>query len=223
MTLILASIRPSDVVMTSDGRSTLVDKGQVVSTYDRYQKLFPIPHHPVVLAHMGENLLGGVPARKFLRRFMRRLNAGNYTILQIADRLRRYAHPAIRARLEQLGQPPFGVNLWVAGFSSYEPQPRMIEVFWKLENGVLKTEERHFDPTTIVPGGTGQGQITPVDWHRIADKPIDQVIAYHRSLMKEAIDARVDHNSVGGSIHELIIKPDKWNWTIRPEPKTKLK
>lgn len=216
MTLILASIRPHDVILTADGRSTTIDEGKVERIDDHFQKLFPIPHHPVVIAHMGENILDGLPLRKFLGRFIKDLNTGNYTILEIADQLRQYAHAPIRSRFEQLGDPAFSVNFWVAGFSYHEPGPRMVEVFWKQDGDVLRTEERHFAPVFVVPGGFGQDQITPVDWHRVDGKSIKQVIAYHRSLMHQAIHAKVENNTVGGRIHELVIKPAKWHWTQRP-------
>lgn len=216
MTLILASIRPNDVVLTADGRSITLDNGRVVGIDDHYQKLFPVPDHPLVIAHMGENLLDGKPVKNFLHPFIRHLNAGNLTILEIADQLREYAHPAIRARFEKLGTPAFGVNLWVVGFTYHEEGPRMVEVFWRRSNGVLTTEERHFEPIAVVPGGSGQHQIDHVDWHRIADKSIKQIRAYHRSLMKEATHAKVENNSVGGRIHELVINPDRCHWTRRP-------
>ena len=216
MTLILASIRPHDVVLTADGRSSTIDKGTVVRIDDHFQKLFPIPHHPVVIAHMGQNEFGGESIRLFLKRFIRSLNTGNFTILEIADQLREYAHPAIRSEFEKLDKPAFGVNLWVAGFSYHAEAPRMVEVFWKRTADVLTTEERHFDPITVVPGGSGQNQIAKVDWHRVAGKPRRKVIAYHRSLMRQAIHAKVEHNGVGGRIHELVITPARWHWTKRP-------
>jgi hypothetical protein len=48
MTLIIASVRQHDLVLTSDGRSTTMRNGKVAGVDDRYQKLFPIPDHPVV-------------------------------------------------------------------------------------------------------------------------------------------------------------------------------
>jgi hypothetical protein len=212
----IASIRPRDILMTADGRSTLVTRGHVTGFNDHFQKLYPIPDHAVVIGEMGENRLDDEPLKKFLGDFMSQLNTGNLTIQEIADQLRDYAHVPIRRRLNAEGNPPSGVNLWVAGFSMHQKEPSMIELFWKLHDNVLYTEERTFVPTTIVPGGTGVAQIEKVDWHRIKGKTTAEVRAYHAQLMHEAITAPVDPNTVGGDIHELLITPEKWEWTIPP-------
>jgi len=216
MTLILASVRPHDVLLTADGRSTTIINGAVAGIDDHCQKLFPIPGHPVVIAHMGENQLGGGPVQKFLGQFIASLNVGNFTISGIDDELRQYAHAAIRARFKALGSPRWGVNLWVAGFSFHEEAPSLIEVFWKQTQDVLTTEERHFAPTFVVPGGDGKNQIRHVDWHNIAGKSLDDVRGYHRILMEQAINANVNPNTVGGMIHELVITPAEWQWIQRP-------
>lgn len=217
MTLILASVRPHDLVLTSDGRSTTLRDGRVERINDRYQKLFPVPQHPLVLAHMGENDIGHTPIREFLDKFVRSLNVGNYTIQEIADKLREYAHAPIRARFRETKNPAWGVNLWIAGVGYHEEGPSMIELFWKMTDGVLRTEERRFLPTAVVPGGDGQDQIGHVDWRRIDRKSVDEVSRYHDSLMREAIAAKVEPNSVGGMVHEVVITAEHWRWTRPPE------
>ncbi|HSU66880.1 MAG TPA: hypothetical protein VLJ39_08420 [Tepidisphaeraceae bacterium] len=217
MTLIIASVRPHDIVLTADGRSETIVKGVVTGVDDHYQKLFPIPDHPVVIAHMGENLLGGKPVKAFLAKFIAGLNTGNFTIQEIADQLRAYAHPAIRARLNALGKPRFGVNLWVAGFGSHDEGPSVIETFWKYSDESLLTTERRFSPFCVVPGGDGQFEISKVDWHEIQGKSVDEVRAYHHRIMEQALHAKTDNNSVGGRIHELVITPASWRWTEPPD------
>lgn len=213
MTLIVASIRPHDVILTADGRSTTMKDGVVTGVNDHFQKLFPIPEHPIVIAHMGENQFAGMSIGAFLHRFITHLNAGDLTILRIADQLRAYAHPAVRARLQSLRHSANGCNLWVAGFGYREESPSMIEVFWKLDGDVLKTEERHFRPTCVAPGGDGARQIRQVDWHNVDGKSLESVELYHQSLLDEAINADVKPNTVGGHIHELVITPEQWQWT----------
>ncbi|HZL34107.1 MAG TPA: hypothetical protein VFC78_02280 [Tepidisphaeraceae bacterium] len=215
MTLIVGSIRAHDVILTADGRSTRMENGVVTAIDDHFQKLFPIPAHPVVIAHMGENDLAGEPLGRFLGRFIEKLNAGNFTIQQIADRLRCYAQPAVRARLKTAGSVN-GCNLWVAGFSYLEPEPAIVETFWKYKEGVLYTEERRFGPTSVVPGGDGAKQIEPVNWHAIDGKSIRQVRAYHHTLMREATTANVKPNTVGGDIEEIVITPERWKWVKAP-------
>jgi hypothetical protein len=68
-------------------------------------------------------------------------------------------------------------------------------------------------------GGDGQKQIHPAGWKVEKDKSIEQVRAYHQSMMDEAINAKVDSNSVGGHVHELVITRAEWKWTLPPLPK----
>ena len=218
MTLMLSSIRPRDILLTADGRSTTRVNGVVTGVDDRSQKLFPVPDHPLVIAHMGENRLGELSLGEFLGRFMRQLNAGDLTVLQVADRLRDYAHPAIRTRLTSLGLPANGCNLWVAGFGFEEKEPSAVELFWQLKDGALTIVEQQFRPISITSGGDGKSQIRPADLREVADRPIEQVRTYHRSLMNEALNAKVEHNSVGGHVHEVHITREHWRWMIPPKP-----
>src|SRR4051794_32915559 len=117
MTLIIASIRPADVTLTADGRCTHRNaQGAVTGYEDDYQKLHPVPDHPIALAHHGENLLDNKPVKELLAAFFKNLNAGNHTVLEIADLLREYAHAAVRARLRALGRGA-ATGFWVVGFT----------------------------------------------------------------------------------------------------------
>ena len=215
MTLMIASVREKDLVLTADGRSTTRKDGVVTGVDDAFQKLFPIPDHPLVVAHMGENRLGDEPLNAFFARFFQKLNAGDLTALQVADELRHYAHPAIRTRLQTLGTQANGCNLWVAGFGFEEKRPTIVELFWQWKNGALHTEERRFGATSVIPGGDGKDQIRPVNWRDVDNKTVDEVSKYHQSLMDEAMAAKLPHNSVGGHVHELVITREQWRW-LRP-------
>jgi len=216
MTLMLASIRPYDVVLTADGRSTTRTKGVVTGIDDRFQKLFPVPDHPVVIGHLGENHLNGKPVGEFLSDFMRQLNAGNHTIVEIADQLRSFAHPAVRLRLKAINGGDLRCGLWVAGFGAGEEHPRLVENLWKWKDQVLSCDEKQFLPLSVVEGGDGQKQIHPADWHIEKDKSIEEVREYHKTMMDEAINAKLAFNSVGGQVHELVITRDEWKWTLPP-------
>jgi len=219
MTLMLASIRPSDVVITADGRSTTRTNGRVAGVDDHFQKLYPIPDHPVVIGNLGENDLDGKPLGEFLGEFFGQLNTGNHTIEQIADELRKFAHPAIRRRLKSVKAPEVRCGFWVAGFGSKEEHPRLVENFWKWKDPVLSCDEHQYVPISIVEGGDGQKQIHPADWHVEKDKSVEQVREYHKTMMDEALKARMEFNPVGGHVHELVITRSQWQWTQPPMPK----
>ena len=105
MTFIVTSLRPHDIVMSADSRAMVEKDGKFAGVVDTFQKIFPVPDHSVVVAHHGENDLGGKPLSEFIDGFIARLNAGNLTIVEMADELRHYAHPAVRACLKELGDP----------------------------------------------------------------------------------------------------------------------
>lgn len=217
MTFIVGTVRAEEVVLTADGRSTTTTNGAVTAVDDRYQKLYPVPDHPIVVAHMGENRLGGETVGALLGRFFARLNAGNFTIVQVADELRHFAHPLIRKRLGELSKLKNGCAFWVAGFSSQENGACWVELFWQHKEGSLHTVEKVLRPLSVVAGGDGKGQARAPQLRQVDGKPVETVCAYQRGLVKEAAEAKVTpHNTVGGHVHEVVITREKWRWTLPP-------
>jgi len=223
MTLLLASVRPADLLLTADGRVLHRNgAGAVVGIDDAARKLFPVPDHPVVVAHHGLHPVQGRPMDRFLDPFLRGLNAGNLGIVGIADELRQFAHAAVRTRLAAL--PPgatWGCGFWVAGFGGNEANggrdgPSMVELFWSNREQALATEERRFTPTAVVAGGDGEKTLPARDWRRVADKPLDAVRDYHLDLQTEAARAPGEPSTVGGQVHELVITREGWRWTLPP-------
>lgn len=217
MTLILTSIRPADVVMTADGRSILWKNGEPDSINDRLQKIFPVPDHPLAVAHHGENLLEDKPVGEWIVAALKRLNAGNLSVEEVADELRARFHPHVRRRLRATAKSGFGFGLIVAGFGARAREPAGMELWWKIVEGVLTTEERHWGPTSITPSGSGVKQIPGVSWKEVADKDVDAVRVYHKELMNTAMWADVKPNSVGGHVHELVITASGWRWMTAPK------
>jgi hypothetical protein len=221
MTLLIATIRPQDALVTADGRCTIRSKGVVTRVDDHYQKIHPVPDHPLLIAHHGDNLLGGKAVKDFLAPFFKTLNAGNHTIVELADQLREYAHAPVRARLKAVGKGTAS-GFWVIGFdddpahAADERRPRGVELFWKWEGDHLTYEEREWRPITIVAGGDGKKQIPSVSFKEIQDVPIEKVRAYHKSLMDAAIATDMKDNPVGGHVHECNITADRCAWTIPP-------
>jgi hypothetical protein len=214
MTLLIASIRRADVVLTADGRCTHRANGKVTSFDDHYQKIHPIPEHPLAVAHHGENLINGKPVKELLAEFFKTLNAGNHTVLEIGDLLQDYARPAIRRRLKALAGGAAS-GFWVIGFGSQSREPFGMEAFWKWDDH-LTSEEREWKPITVVAGGDGKKQIPPLDYKVIETVTVEKVRKYHKSLMDTALKTKMQYNSVGGHVHELVINREKWEWTIAP-------
>ena len=215
MTLLIASIRRAEVVLTADGRCTHRANGVVTSIEDDYQKLHPVPEHPLVVAHHGENLLDGKPVKEFLAGFFKTLNAGNHTLLEIGDLLQDYARPAVRTRLRALGKGAAS-GFWVIGFGTQAREPRGMEAFWKWDDH-LNSEEREWKPIALVAGGDGKKQLPALSVKSIENVAVEKVREFHRSLMEIAIKTEMKDNPVGGHVHELVITREKWEWTIGPK------
>ena len=216
MTLLIASIRPRDIVVTADGRSTTWTNGKVTAVFDTLQKIFPVPDHPLFIAHHGQNQLNGKPVSELILAFIKPLNAGNLTIGEAADDLRMVMYGKVRDELSRLDPKMNGCGFWVGGFSVHEKSPALVELFWKWTGEALVLEERHWGPTAIVTGGDGKTQIGNVSWHDIDNKTVDEVREYHRALMDKAMRPRAEPNVVGGHVHELLVSRDEWKWTLPP-------
>lgn len=218
MTLILTTLRPDDITITSDGRSTEKNtKGETTRIVDTLQKVFPVPDHPLAICHHGENILANVPIGKWIKEWAAQLNAGNLSIVEVADQLRIHAHAMVRARLRALAGSPNGFGLIVAGFDPHDRKTLAVEVFWRMSETSLVTEERAFGPLCIICAGNGKEQIPKADNKQVEGKTVDQVRAYHQSLMTAAIKAKETDNSVGGHVHELVITADGCRWTLEPK------
>jgi hypothetical protein len=218
VTLIITSIRPRDIVMTSDSRATLMMGNILTGDYDKYQKIFPMPDHPIVIGHHGENDLGSMPLSRFIEGFYAKLNAGNLTMLEVGDELRTYAHPAVRKRLRAISGRLTGCGFLIAGFSPHEKGPSVVEIFWSVHKEALVNEERQWRPIAVIPSGSGQKQITGVEWRAIADKPLEQVEAYNESLIEQAKKSKMEHNPVGGPIQEVAVTREGWKWAPGKAP-----
>ncbi len=218
MTLIISSLRPTDLLITADGRSITTDSKGATGINDNFRKIFPIPDHPMVIFSHGENHLNNLPLGEFIANFVKALNPGNHTIEEIADELRHYAHPFIRTRLKNEVPGTHACAFCVGGFGTHPAEPRLMEVFWKLDKDCLLTEEHQWSPTTICTSGSGAKQIAPVSLKEIEGKSLEQVQRYHQSLMDQAINAKMPQNPVGGHVHEVYITKYGWNWTRPPVP-----
>jgi len=217
MTFIVTSLRPQDIVITADSRATIITDGKFTGVIDTFQKIFPVPDHPVVISHHGENDLGHKPLGEFVEGFITRLNTGNMTILEIADEFRHFAHPAVRACLQGLkNEDKPACAFLIAGFGADDRGPSVVELFWIIRDGSLVTEEKQWFPLSIITSGSGARQADSADLKRISDCSVKEVREYNDHLLDEAIAAPLEHNPVGGSKHEVVVTRERWEWALPP-------
>ncbi len=217
MTLILTTIRAREVLITSDGRSIATAGGKVTGVRDDLRKIFPVPDHPLAISHHGENLIDGKPVEQLIADFISQQNVGNMTVVQIADELRRLAHPPVRKRLTDIREPQIGCGFLIAGFSLRHDGPAVVELFWRYDGTVLHTAERKWEPGSIIASGSGTSRIPKLDGDRADRGSVDELKAYHWELMRTACRTAGNDNVVGGHVHELLITPARWQWTRPPK------
>jgi hypothetical protein len=213
MTLLISSLRRSDVLLTADGRSTL-RMGTVVTGFrDKTQKLFPVPNLPVVIGQHGQNMFHGQRVGAIIRDFSSRLIQG-LGIRDIADRLGAELHDEVRNTLSHLNDTAAGI--WVVGFGRGEDEPYHAEVFWKWEGDQFVVREGSWSPCDIIMAGDGHKGLPPTNIRDIDDASVETVQSVNGKLMDLALNAKVTPNSVGGHVHEVLVRPWGWEWTKPP-------
>jgi hypothetical protein len=213
MTLLISSIRRPDLLLTADGRSTL-KRGSVVTGFrDKTQKLFPVANQPIVIGQHGQNAFHGQSIASIIRQFASELPPGR-SIQTISDRLADALRVEVRDTLANLPQPN-AAGVWIAGFGSGEDEPEHAEVFWKWEDSEFVTREQRWRANEILLAGDGKKDLHP-SLRDIEEASVATVRSLHASLMNKALNADVHPNSVGGHIHEVLVTPWGWEWTIPP-------
>jgi hypothetical protein len=214
MTLLACSLRQMDALVTADGRS-IESRGKIVTRIrDDFQKLFPVPSQPVVIAEHGQNSFDGHTVSDWIRQFCDRLTPG-LSIPQIGDHLREFLHPIVRHTLQDDNN---AAGCWIVGFGRGEDVPEHVEIFWKWEGPEFVVRENHWRPTDILLGGSGSIGLR-ADIRRIESASVETVRAMHADLFTRSMNIPRNPQVVGGQIHELLITPHGWEWTLPPPEK----
>lgn len=220
MTLLIGTISERYIVLTADGLSSVNPTTGAGIGSDAFQKIFPIPDIPIVLAHHGLNILSGMPIWDFIENYVRQSGAwlGTATIKEIADDVRSYTAKAAEFVLSHPSNKGV-IGFWIAGYSPREGRFELYEVCWPDNSTPVRHE-------LMVLGGDGKqfielyldkslDQFHPNSlWH----SPIDRTLRYHHALYKKAEemqDASRQH-IFGGQQHQLVLEKSRWRWTKRP-------
>jgi hypothetical protein len=221
LTLLIATISSSNIVITADGLSRAhPDTGGGVQSTS-FQKIFPLPRTPVAIAHCGYNILDSHPVSKFLELFIAhgKLDRTTLGVYEIALELQKFTDAAARAILDSPRNTDV-IGFWVAGLLSESQAPLLYEICWP----------NHPDPKqhkTIVLGGDGQEFIghhiaelerAPSKCHEIEGYAVENALDLHRELYVEAERKQNEKhkNIFGGHQHQLIIETSGWRWTKAP-------
>jgi len=104
---------------------------------------------------------------------------------------------------------------WIVGFGRGEDVPEHVEIFWKWEGSEFVVRETTGGPPNILLGGSGSIGLH-ADVGRIESASVDTVRAMHAELYERAMKSPDKPPVVGGHIHELLLTPQRWEWTMPP-------
>ena len=213
MTLLISSLRRPDVLLTADGRSTLRQGTVVTGFRDKTQKLFPVDSQPVVICQHGQNMFHGHTIAEIIRNFAADLIPGR-SIRDISVELGIALHEEVRDTLSTLPEGN-AAGVWVVGFGRGEDEPEHAEVFWKWDGDQFVTRESCWRACDIIMAGDGKNGLKP-RLGEIVEASLATVQSENARLMTAALNADVHPNSVGGHVHEVVVQPWGWTWTIPP-------
>jgi hypothetical protein len=218
MTLLIGTVSRDNVVLTSDGLSTLNPiTGQGISS-NEYKKIFPIQDVPIVIAHHGLNILNKRDVSDVINDFMvQEKNLIKKSSLKIiADALVKFIDHDARLTLQNPNNKG-GIGFWIAGFGWGKSKPALYEVFWP-------DETVPFSHENLVIGGDGKELIKPYlnmgieKFHpkKVNGYNINFAIQHHDILYKTAESKQTMQGKkiFGGEKYQLFITKKEWKWTI---------
>ncbi len=192
---------------------------------DTFQKIFPLPKKPLVIAHHGENIFldetgKEIPLQAFLVAFFRD-NADVFeqvSIESITGKIAEKIEPIVRHTLRNRGEELIG--FWVAGFARGRVKPEIYEIVW-FKNGNVDLHPCH----NLVVGGEGQEHLPPsvrdyldgsYNVNIIPKASVEKVRRYHDKLFPIALRKEQEPRRFSQEIDQLAIMRDCWRWIIKP-------
>jgi hypothetical protein len=220
MSLLIGARGKNFVVLIADGFSLRIqDKKSKVERRD-LKKIFPIGDHPCVMAHHGQNEIGGLTVEsvltgnEFQRVQSRVWNQGlNAAMAKTVSRLDSSVSQTLKS------SPQRGLfGLWFAGFWPCTPNPEITELAWQhsAHNRVRIAMIPH---KHLVIGGSGMKHLRdylgkPLDQEFSADKIASAPVEYSMEFVKKLYDVAIERQKQSGEKHfggvrrMAVITPD---------------
>ncbi len=123
--------RKSHIAMMADGRRTVKRWGATAPfVQDNYQKIYPVPHRPIAIAHYDQNILDGRDVGYLLYNFYARQEDWK-NLSGIFSELERYMQSFVDRQIA--GDPSAGVGFLFVGF---DRRNRLFarEIYWDPKN-----------------------------------------------------------------------------------------
>ena len=228
MTLLIAARGKAHLVVASDGRSTLVDKGVSSVESDHLPKIFDAPGCPLAIATHGENIIAGervgVRIRRFFAGYAEALTGMG--VRQVATNFLEQWDEDVQQTFRRIPESRM-TAFWFCGFYPGSDRPELLELAWMRPGGGPSLQLlEHGD---LVLGGSGAEYIKeylsmPIDdglrWERLADEGQDYAVRLVDRLyaIAEARRDAVHGEEFGGDRGLLTITKAgcRWRGGARP-------
>ena len=170
MTLLLAAVSRSAVVLAADGLCTKT-AGRKTLFQSSLQKIFSLPHLPIAIAHHGQNIIGGRNIGPIVSDFVSTYGEGlgQMGLEEVGSAIADHVGPAVKSTIKDLGTG-VTVGLWVAGFGAGDDRPAVCEVFWEHPEEAPTIERWPANNSDLVYGGDGKEFVNENDDRGIGHK-----------------------------------------------------
>jgi hypothetical protein len=225
MTLLIGTVSNKHVVLTSDRRCTVEERG-VVSHSDNFQKVFPAPGRPLAIVHHGENMFVSengltVPPSPCLATFIRE-NADIFDQPSIDSVTRFLVEPleptvvrTLTSRRKRL------VRFWGAGLAKGRTRPEIHEVCWHKDG--RREVKKHGN--LVVRGDGGKKHLPPnvrdrlngsYNLDEIPKASIERATSYHDKLFDIVLQKGPGARRFSKERDQLSINKDGCQWITPP-------
>jgi hypothetical protein len=216
MTLLIATLSNTHVVLTSDG---LCIKGGGKTFIENYQKIFPIPELPIAIAHHGQNIINNRNVKEIVSDFIAKHIEfiKNESICAVAELLVKSLDADAKETLVHF--PSLVIGFWIVGFGKGNAKPQLYEVCWPDDIEPIPHKR-------LTIGGSAQDFIkkylsTPIGKYKpekIKKCKVKYAYEYHNILYRIAKNEQAERGSqlFGGHKQRLLISKPKCLWIISP-------
>lgn len=205
MTLLLATVTESGILVTADGLSCATSLRDA-SGRATLQKVFPVPSHAIAIAQCGPNSLkvrtGKISLERWLGRFFEQLDADD--VIAIARSVR---EGILSDEVEKKRNNRFfnkAAYLWIMGYSLGESAP---ELFCASEAGVRSLVDGEALPFRTCMGA-GADLLSGCEWQN------------HDEAWLQATERQETRGKpvFGGRKHRVLVTPQGCRWEEPYEP-----
>lgn len=222
MTLLTGTRSPKQVVVSADGLCVSTQGSERHTSCLDLQKIFPLEHGTVAIAHHGENKISDTPVETLIRPLLS--SDPTTPISRLVESLVQKLDSPIRSTLSEICDAQ-KCAFWVCGFTQGTTAPTIIEIEWKKTETSIEFEQT--DAGDLFMSGDGHQFVAkyrsdPIDaqfsWNKLWSANEEYHLRFHEKLWRIAEKRQTAENKqlFGGHKHVVVLTPKQWRWAAPP-------